>query len=96
MHHYPHSLFLPDSRSDFIIRTPKELIVAIPIIVNSNTFQASLQYAIGHYFIYRSYLKNALETHEDIHLLMFFNQELPADARYILSDLNIQYQIMSE
>ncbi|MXQ72632.1 hypothetical protein GSF08_01565 [Clostridiaceae bacterium DONG20-135] len=96
MQHYPHSQFLPDSRSDFIIRSANELIVAIPLIVNSNAFQASFQYAIGHYLIYRSYLKSALETYEDVHLMMFFNQEISIDVKHILNDLHIQYQIMRE
>ena len=56
-------------------------------ILNSNTFQASIQYAIGHYLIYRSYLKTALEIYEDVHLLMFFNQELPLDTIHILLSL---------
>ena len=96
MKHYPGAIFLSDSRSDFVVRTDENSMVVIPVIVNSNTFQSDIQYLIGHYLIYRSYLRSALAVHDDLHIMMFLNQEPPMYVIHILNDLNIHYQIVKE
>lgn len=94
MKQYSQAFFLPDSKSDFIIQTQKETILVIPVIVNSNTFKASIQYVIGHYQLYILYLDKVLDNHDDVHIMIFFNQEISFETKQLLNCLEINYQIM--
>lgn len=90
-------ILIPNNRSDFIEWVNDEVILYIPCITNFTDFRLKIQYIIGHYMMYCSYL-NQLEDSERnrIKILLMLNNDPDKEIRILLESLNIEYAIKKE
>lgn len=78
-------------RYEFIDIKKEKITIYIPCLINTNDFIKKLQYTIGHYILYKSYIKE-YEFADEIEVIILFNQHIDDDIKLLLETVNIKYK----
>lgn len=76
---------------EFIDIKKENITIYIPCLMNTNDFIKKLQYTIGHYMLYKSYIEGC-EFADEIDVIILFNQTIDDDTKLLLETVNIKYK----
>lgn len=79
------------SKTEFIDIQKDVISIYIPCLVNVSDFNLKLQYCIGHYMLYESYIKLS-EFADEIEVSILFNKEIDENMQTLLKIGNIKYK----
>ena len=79
------------SKTEFIDVQKDMISIYIPCLINVSDFNMKLQYCIGHYMLYESYIKMS-EFAEEMEVFIVFNREIDESTRKLLKIGNIKYK----
>lgn len=83
-----------NSKTEFIEIREDMLRICLPCLINTSEIQRKLQYIIGHYMLYSSYIKNS-GYEKEIQPLILFDKDIDEELKKHLHNLQINYQIIS-
>lgn len=76
---------------EFIDIKEDMITIYIPCLVNTNDFEKKLQYTIGHYMLYKSYIQSC-EFFNEIDICILFNQTIEKEWKQQLDEIKIKYK----
>lgn len=79
------------SKTEFIDVQKDMISIYIPCLINVSDFNMKLQYCIGHYILYESYIKMS-EFAEEMEVFIVFNREIDESTRKLLKIGNVKYK----
>lgn len=79
------------SKTEFIDVQKDMISIFIPCLIHVSDFNMKLQYCIGHYMLYESYIKLS-EFADEIEVVILFNKEIDENTTKLLKISNIKYK----
>lgn len=92
--HHTNTQAIRNSKTEFIEIREDRLWICLPCLINASEIQKKLQYIIGHYMLYSSYIKNS-GYEKEIQPFIIFDKEIDEELKRHLHNLQINYQVIS-
>jgi len=92
--HHTNTQAICNSKTEFIEIREDRLWICLPCLINASEIQKKLQYIIGHYMLYSSYIKNS-GYEKEIQPFIIFDKEIDEELKRHLHNLQINYQVIS-
>ena len=92
--HHTNTQAIRNSKTEFIEIREDRLWICLPCLINTSEIQKKLQYIIGHYMLYSSYIKNS-GYEKEIQPFIIFDKEIDEELKRHLHNLQINYQVIS-
>ena len=92
--HHTNTQAIRNSKTEFIEIREDRLCICLPCLINTSEIQKKLQYIIGHYMLYSSYIKNS-GYEKEIQPFIIFDKEIDEELKRHLHNLQINYQVIS-
>ena len=92
--HHTNTQAIRNSKTEFIEIREDRLWICLPCLINASEIQKKLQYIIGHYMLYSSYIKNS-GYEKEIQPFIIFDKEIDEELTRHLHNLQINYQVIS-
>lgn len=92
--HHTNTQAIRNSKTEFIEIREDRLWICLPCLINTSEIQKKLQYIIGHYMLYSSYIKNS-GYEKEIQPFIIFDKEIDEELKRHLYNLQINYQVIS-
>ena len=92
--HHTNTQAIRNSKTEFIEIREDRLWICLPCLINASEIQKKLQYIIGNYMLYSSYIKNS-GYEKEIQPFIIFDKEIDEELKRHLHNLQINYQVIS-
>ncbi|PWL65458.1 MAG: hypothetical protein DBY26_08365 [Amedibacillus dolichus] len=92
--HHTNTQAIRNSKTEFIEIREDRIWICLPCLINASEIQKKLQYIIGHYMLYSSYIKNS-GYEKEIQPFIIFDKEIDEELKRHLHNLQINYQVIS-